>query len=143
MATKTATAAQSTAPARYDTGPGDITRVVEYTLNGVTLSAGDVIQLAKVPAGAKFVDFVISWDLLGAAGTSSYTFTGLGDGNDADRYMASQSAVTSAVVRMSIPGGQGYAYTAEDTIDLTVGTVTSGTAATGTVRLSFTYYNAD
>lgn len=142
MATKTATAAQSTVAARYD-AVGPVTRVVEYTLNGVSFSAGDVIQMVRVPAGAKFVDFVISWDLLGAAGTSSYTFTGLGDGNDADRYMTSTSAVTSAVVRMSIPGGQGYSYSAEDTIDLTVGTVTSGTAATGTVRLSFTYYNFD
>lgn len=142
MATKTATAAQSISPAHYNVN-GVTSRVVDYTLNAVSLSAGDVIQMCKVPPGARIIDLTISFDLLGAAGVSSYTLTGIGDGNDADRYMLSQSVVTSAVVRMSVPGGFGYSYSAEDTIDVTIGTVTSGTAATGTVRLSLTYYNAE
>lgn len=142
MATKTATAAASVAQAQYNVN-GATVRNVEYTLNGVSFSAGDVIQMVKVPAGARIVDLTIAFDLLGAAGVSSYTLTGIGDGNDADRYLVSTSVVTSAVVRMAAPAGLGYSYSAEDTIDVTIGTITSGTAATGNVRLSVTYYNSD
>jgi len=139
MATKTATAAQSNAPAVFNI-KGGITRVIEYTLNGVSLSAGDVIQMVRVPASARIADLILAYD---DSGAQSYTLTGIGDGNSAGRYMASQSAVTSGVVRMSIAAGFGYSYSAEDTIDITIGTVTSGTAASATVRLSLTYYVQD
>lgn len=142
MATKTATAAAAVAAAVMNV-TGATTRVVEYSLNGVTLSAGDVIQMMKIPSGARVADLAVAFDGLGAAGVQSYTLTGIGDGNDDNRYMLSQSVVTSSVVRMSVPGGFGYSYSAEDTVDITIGTITSGTAATATVRLTMTYYNQD
>lgn len=142
MATKTASAAAAVVPALYNV-VGATTRVVSYTANGTSLSAGDVIQLCRIPSSARIVDLALIFDNVGAAGVSSYTITGVGDGNDDNRYMLSQSFVTSSVVRMSVPGGFGYSYSAEDTIDVTIGTVTSGTAATAVISLMVTYYNQE
>ena len=129
MATLTATAAGSTVPAKYIVN-GTISRSVSFNPNGTALSAGDVIQLLKVPKGAVIND----WVLAISSSAQSYTVTGLGDGNSATRYLGSQSLVLVQVVRLGggttvTAGGMGYSYSAEDTIDLTIGTVTSGTAA--------------
>src|SRR5574337_538993 len=138
MATLTATAAQANAPAVMNIGP--TTREVRYTLNGVALSSGDVIQMLKVPSGARICDMTLIVDAIGGAGTSAYTML-LGDGNATGRYMGSTSVVTSAVIRLALPAGFGYSYSAEDTIDVVVGTVTSGTAATAIVQLVLSYTN--
>lgn len=142
MATLTATAAQANAPAVMNIG-GATVREVRYTLNGVALSAGDVIQMLKVPSGARITDLTFAVDAIGGAGTSSYTIGGIGDGNAAGRYLGSFSVVTSVVSRLALPAAFGYSYSAEDTIDITVGTVTSGTAATAIVQLVVHYYNQD
>lgn len=140
MATLTATAAASTSQAQFHvTGP--VWRTVEYSLNGLTLSAGDVIQMCKVPSGARIIDMVLTVDGTGAAGVQSYTIGSMGDGNAAGRYLGTLSVVTSLVQRLALVGGFGYSYSAEDTIDITIGTITSGTAATATVRLTLAYTN--
>lgn len=133
MATFTATAAQSTSPAHYIVN-GDIVRNVEYTVPGVAFSAGDVVQMVRIPAGARINDmtFIIS------STAQSHTVQ-IGDGNDAARYFASQSAVLVQAVRMSAAGGFAYSYSAEDTIDITISTVTSGTAADADLRLIVSY----
>ena len=133
MATFTATAAQSTAPAHYLVN-GDIVRNVEYTVPGTALSAGDVIQMVRIPAGARINDIIFA-----ISSTSQYHTVTIGDGNDADRYFTSQSAVLNQVVRMSEVTGFAYSYSAEDTIDITIGTVTSGTAADADLRLIVSY----
>lgn len=133
MATFTATAAQSTSPAHYLVN-GDIVRNVEYTVPGTALSAGDVIQMVRIPAGARINDIIFAI----SSTSQSHTVT-IGDGNDADRFFASTSAVLVEAVRMSLGGGFAYSYSAEDTIDITIGTVTSGTAADADLRLIVSY----
>ena len=136
MATFTASAAESTAPAFYNVN-GAVTRTVQRSV-AVALSAGDVYQMLKVPAGAVVSDVTFVVDLFGG-GNATVT---IGDGNDADRYFASLSTGASGVTRMSLPAGFGYSYSAEDTIDITFSTVTSATAV-GVVRLAVTYTNGN
>lgn len=134
MATLTATAAAATAAARNH-AVGPVVRTVSFNPAGTILSAGDVIQMLKVPAGAVINDMTLAI----SSSVQSYTITGLGDGNSVNRFIASQSLVLVQTVRLT--QGLGYAYTADDTIDIVIGTVTSGTAANCDIRLTVNYSN--
>jgi hypothetical protein len=134
MATLTATAAAANAAARFH-AVGPTTRTVSFNPGGVALSAGDVIQMCKVPAGAVINDIALAI----SSSVQSYTITGLGDGNSTNRFIASQSLVLVQTVRLT--QGLGYTYSADDTIDIVVGTVTSGTAANCDIRMTITYSN--
>ena len=136
MATLTATAAAANSQAVYREN-ALVSRHVSFNPGGVALSAGDVIQMVKVPAGAVINDMTVTI----SSSAQSYTITGLGDGNNTTRYLASSSLVLVQAVRMTQPGGFGYSYSAEDTIDIVVGTVTSGTAANADIRLNISYTN--
>lgn len=125
MATFTATAAQSTAPAFYNVN-GATTRVVKYT-HPVALSAGDVIQMLKVPNGA-----VVTSLAYGVSASAGAITVNLGDGNDTSAYAASIVLSATQLNVMSTFRGMGRSYSAEDTIDFVV-TVVS--AAPGTVDL--------
>lgn len=141
MATLTASAAQSVVPAKYAVN-GVISRVVSYSLGATAnpnLSTGDVIQMVRVPAGAVVLDVRVVVDQLSGG---NYTIT-VGDGNSAGRYYGSLSTgSTSAVFTQTnaafVPSSIGYSYSAEDTIDITVGTATTATAS-GVVRLAISY----
>lgn len=93
----------------------------------LSLSAGDVIQMVRVPKGASLVYFSLS----GGSGDALVT---LGDGVDDDRYM---TAVTmgsnSALVRtLNVSSGNvPYVYSTDDTIDIAVSTVSVGTITGG------------
>lgn len=145
MATLTASAAQSTSPALYNVN-GMVARSIRVTngANGTTvLSAGDVTRAIKVPQGAIIQDMLVAI----SSTVQSYTVN-IGDGDDADRYFASQSLVLSQVVRLgggtgAIQTGIGYTYSVEDTIDITWTTITSGTAADAVVTLTVFYTNAN
>lgn len=134
MATLTATAAASTSQAFYAVN-GVVCRSISFNPSGTALSAGDVIQMVRIPKGAVVNDMTLAI----SSSVQSYTITGLGDGNSATRYLASQSLVLVQAVR--ITSGFGYSYSAEDTVDITIGTVTSGTAANCDIRLTMTYTN--
>lgn len=141
MATLTASAAQANVPAKYHI-KGNITRVVDYSLGATgnpNLSTGDVLQMVRVPAGALILDLRLFVDKLSGG---NYTFT-IGDGLSASRYAGSiSSGSTSALFTMAstgfLPSGIGYSYSAEDTIDIVVGTATTATAS-GVVRLIVSY----
>ena len=134
MATTTASAAQSTAPA-YNNVNGTITRIVTYTIVA-SASAGDVIQMVKVPMGA-----IVSSVRFAMNGHSGVLTVNVGDGNDVSAYAASVVLSGSAVALASIPSrGIGRSYSAEDTIDITFSTVTSASAV-GSVRLTVFYTN--
>lgn len=141
MATLTASAAQSNVPAKYRIG-GVISRAVDYSLGATAnpaLSSGDVLQMLRVPVGACILDVRLVVDQLSGG---NYTFT-IGDGNSATRYYGSlSSGSTSAMYIMTNAAAQqagiGYVYTAEDTIDITVGTATTATAS-GVLRLIVSY----
>lgn len=130
MATLTATAAQATVQAKYIEN-GVIARTCQYTF-AAAQSAGDVIQMVKVPTGAHVHDVIANWAGLGGG---ALTVT-IGDGNSATRYSGSLSTNVAAVTRAT--AGVGYSYSAEDTIDIVVGTATSATAGV-TCRLTVLY----
>jgi hypothetical protein len=104
-----------------------------YTANGVSLSAGDTIQMVKVPNRA----IILDWMLSGFAGTAATVFS-VGDGGDTDRYgVTATLSATSALKRMDgVNGaatGHGYQISLSDdaadprheTIDLLVVSGTS------------------
>jgi len=108
-------------------------RSVLYTFVAAQ-SAGDVIQMIPVPKGAVVLDLAVQW-ALGAG--AAITQGSIGDGNSANRYYGSLSASAgNTIVHMTT--GLGYSYSAEDTIDIVVGTATSASAA-GTVRMTVLY----
>lgn len=137
MATLTASAAQSTVPAKYQIS-GTITRVVDYSLGATgnpNLSTGDVLQMVRIPNGATILDV---WFITDQLSGGNYTVT-IGDGGTANRYFASLSTgSTSGINKMTLAGGVGYSYSVEDTIDITVSTVTTATAS-GVLRLCVKY----
>lgn len=141
MATLTASAAQANVSAKMHEF-GVISRVVDYSLGATgnpNLSTGDVIQMVKVPKGAAILDVRLVVDQLSGG---NYTFT-IGDGNSAARYYGSiSSGSTSAIFTVATTGfvvsSVGYSYSAEDTIDITVGTATTATAS-GVLRLTVSY----
>lgn len=93
--------------------------------NASILSAGDVIQMVKVPKGATVTYVAVS----GGAGTCIYT---VGDGGNDDRYMSivsgSASQLLLGINTVYVP----YTYSIDDTIDIAISTVsTSSTTAGG------------
>lgn len=143
MATLTASAAQSTVPAKYHE-IATIHRVVDYSIGATAnpnLSTGDVIQMVKVPKGCIITDLKLAVDALTGG---NYTFT-IGDSGNAARYFGSlSSGSTSALYIMTNAAANassmGYSYSIEDAISITVGTATTATAA-GVLRLFVSYTN--
>lgn len=133
MATFTATAAQSTVPAIMHV-KGTVTRIVEY-VQVASLSAGDVIQMCKIPNGAMVTRVVPQWSVSAGA-----TTVNIGDGNDTSAYAASL-VISGPVVTVVQPyRGVGRSYSAEDTIDIVV-TVVSATPASAQLKLLIEYTN--
>jgi len=109
------------------------------------LAANDIIQMVSVKEGEVVVGMLLGFDALGTGATLD-----VGDGGDVDRYMDGVVASAAAVARLGEagtpgggtyiavpPDGMGYQYTADDTIDVKIATV-SGTA-TGTIKLTVFY----
>lgn len=131
MATFTATAAQSTCPAKF-VEQGMIARSCLWTFSAAAASAGDVVQMIRIPNGAHIHDVAVIQTFNAASSTFAVN---VGDGNSATRYILSATA-NATIVRATV--GQGYSYSAEDTIDITVATAAS--ASTGaTVRVTVFY----
>jgi hypothetical protein len=114
-----------------------------YDLANGALSAGDVLQMVKIPHGAIIDDVKV---VMGGTNNDTKIVAKIGDGNSATRFFgsASLSLTQSAIISMS--DGLGYQYNLSDdaadqfdTIDITVGTVTSATA-TGTVTMMVQYH---
>lgn len=138
MATLTATAAASNVPAKYSVN-GDITRVVDYYPTAA-LSAGDVVQMVKLPAGA-----VVTRTQLCMVDSptvhSGVVTVNVGDGNDTSAYAAGVVLSGSVVALTSVPArGLGRSYSVEDTVDIVV-TAVSAAGASGGLRLVISYTN--
>lgn len=92
---------------------------------GTSLSAGDVIQMVKVPAGAT----VVYLSLTGGSGDALVT---VGDTVSTSRYVSSVTmGSNSAVLRTLTTNSPPYTYSVDSTIDITVGTVSVGTITGG------------
>ena len=116
MSTRTAPAAQSTVqPKGLRVGVVAVTSTFSPGA-GQSISAGDIIQMIKVPANSTVVDLIVNSDYFQASIT-------VGDGLDDDRYVLLRS--TSALMvpyhadRVLAP----YTYSTDDTIDIFVSLV--------------------
>ena len=126
MATFTASAAQAGVIALSNVN-GTITRVVKYA-HTVALSAGDVIQMVRVPAGA-----IVSRVQPAVSVSAGVITANLGDGNDTSAYAAAAVlSGTGADVALQYRG-LGRSYSAEDTIDIVI---TALSAVPGTCKLA-------
>lgn len=130
MATYTASSAQTNAsgfflaPPKYNE-KGVQARSAAFTF-ATSASSGDVVQMFGIPKGAEVLDVSLT---IGGMATGSNVAASVGDGNVTNRYIASASAAAGvaggAVLRMNTGTGAGYSYSAEDTLDVVVGTVGS------------------
>ena len=138
MATFTATAAQSTAPAFYNVN-GTVTRVVTFSQTA-SFSAGDVIQMVKVPSGA-----IISRVSVACSFSAGVATVNVGDGNDVSAYAASVVLSGSAITVTAMPyRGLGRSYSAEDTIDIQIAAISTPPAdAKLTLAVSYTNGNGN
>ena len=111
---------------------GIVASSVVYSFTAVSLTAGDVIQLVKVPQGATVVGMYLS------ATTSAGSIT-IGDGVDTDRYHSgyqmSVSAGVSGMTGIYVP----YTYSTDDTIDATVSASVSMSLANGAINFTVLY----
>lgn len=117
-----------------------------YTSNGGTVSAGDVIQMVRVPNRAIIVDWALSGIIPNAAAVLS-----VGDGGSATRFgVTATLSATTAFKRMDgvngAGAGHGFQISLSDdaadpryeTIDLTV--VSGTSTVTASIVLTVFYY---
>ena len=135
MATLTSTACQTSSGGFFLNPPkyienGMVVRSATYSFTA-NQSAGDIVQMVPIPKGAQIAALALQID--GKAAGADIVCQ-VGDGGSATRFLTSVSG--SAVAQMV--GGLGYSYSAEDTIDVKVSSVTSATAG-GSIRLTVSY----
>jgi hypothetical protein len=125
MAIKTATKAQTGVQPK-GTSVGLYAWASSYTATA-SLSAGDVIQMCKIPQRNTVIFLAVS----GGSGTGSIN---VGDGVSPARYISGLSMTTTTAYTVINTQYVPYSYSTDDTIDITVSAVTTGTAA-GTINL--------
>lgn len=135
MATYTATRAGSTYQARANIAETRVTSSYTFT---VAPANGDVVQMVKIPVGAIIQDVTLSSTDIDTNGTPTVSLV-VGDGSDTDRFITTSTiGRAGGVARLDSQVGHGYAYTAEDTIDVVI-TAGPATAAVGTFVLTVDY----
>lgn len=107
---------------------GVVTDVAVYSL-AASISTGDVLQMLKVPAGARVHDVRVHH--VGTGGLGSFV---VGDGVDTDRYIDSGSPGSSTIHRMN-RALDPYTYSVDDTLDI-VYSLSSVQPSTGSVVLA-------
>ena len=123
MTTRTASAAQSYFQAK-GLRVGTWAVSVNFSLGaGQSLSAGDVIQMIKVPANAQVVYLAVGC----AAPDTSF---GVGDGLSVNRYVTTATRSAAQGLQLLNQINAPYTYSTDDTIDIGV-TAASITTITG------------
>lgn len=114
-----------------------------------TLATADIIQMIQVPKGAVVHDVIVECDMAGLTVTGTLIMS-VGDGDDSSRYL-SGSAPSTVVILSNKPiakpifrmtGAPGYQYSADDTIDITMGgpdATDDAATASMILKLSVTY----
>lgn len=141
MATVSSSKVASTVPAREPhSGVFSMKATYSHPTSGDGSAAGDVIQMLPVAKGTTVLELILTSEDLDSNGAPAIVLT-VGDGDDPDRYIDDTTvAQAGGVVR----NGQGvaaaavdgihYTYTADDTIDIVIGTA-AATKAAGTLTL--------
>lgn len=139
MATFTANAAAATVGAKHPVNAGQpITVYGEYTMLAAPAN-GDVFQMVRVPSGARIVNMSLTSTDIDTDGAPTATLS-VGDGSSTARFISASTIGQAGGIAngISVFGGFGYAYTAEDTIDVIIPTGPA-TGAIGTLKLAVTY----
>ncbi len=132
MSTVTSTAVTNWQPRTVYAGLNTV-----YAKALVTVTAGSIVQMVKVPDGAVIVD---GW----AQSPADAFKLSVGDGGDPDRFISTaQSSAAVELHRFDEPLGMGFKVSVTDaaiqkwdTIDILVGSA----SCTGTLELCVTYY---
>ena len=109
----------------------------EYEITAA-LVINDVVQMVKIPAGARIHDVTLATDDLESSGTASVV--AVGDGDNDDRFITGSTiARAGGIERINAVDGVLYEYSAEDTIDFKCTTAPTTGATSGTIRLVVRY----
>ena len=133
MATRTATAAQSAViPKSLRVGLVGVTSTFSPG-SAQSISAGDVIQMIRVPAGATVL-------FIGLTTTYVQATLEVGDGLTTNRYMPTQSSSAAHAAHMFVAGSVNapYTYSTDDTIDI-LASLVSVTSIAGAFYLTAIY----
>ena len=110
-----------------------------YTMLAAFLDE-DVVNLVKVPAGAKVLELIL--DVPPLTDQADVTWD-LGDATVTGRFISGGTAgrsSTGAIVRLTVVGSSQYAYTVDTFIQFQIKTVPGATAVTdGTIKLTVIY----
>lgn len=128
MATFSSDKVQSNLPTRL-IHEGVFTETAEYS-GSASFSSGDIIQMTKVPAGARVVDIHLQTNALSSANTT----LAVGDGIDDDRYISAVGTTLGQSFTNKL-SALGYEYSADDTVDILVRTVASAQTSNPIFRL--------
>ena len=104
-------------------------RVQHDQYEASSLAAGSTITVARLPAGARVVNWTVKADALGGSVTLK-----LGDADDDDRYLAATTYNTANQAKQSKVDGPiaGVMYQHSSKTDLII--TTAGASATGTIE---------
>lgn len=109
---------------------GQLLEVRTSMYEAAAVAQAEVIEMIQMFRGETVYEVVLDFDNL-----SANTSVSVGDGGSAARYIGTTTTTSAGIARITTAAdvGRGYAYTADDTIDVTV--VGSG-AITGTIRVT-------
>lgn len=137
MPTFQASLAENGVPARYQE-KGVFAVVSTYTApaSGAPVG-GDTIQMMKVQAGVTVIDAFMVFNDMSTASDATFA---VGDGSVVDRFIqATDVDAAAGSTRMSAVGAKfPYTYTADDTIDITIGG--AATALTSAAKVTLVVY---
>ena len=109
-----------------------------YTVSSA-LVVNDVIEMVKVPKGAKIVEVILACGDLDTDGTPAVVLA-VGDGTTADRFITGSTVgQAGGVTRLGVAAGLGYVYTANDTIDIKATTAADAMSSAADVTLTVVY----
>lgn len=108
------------------------------TVSGTTLADGDVINLVKVPKGARVVELKLSSGDCDSNGTPAVIFD-VGDTDDADRYIDGSTVGQTGGSLNSNAYDPYHAYTADSYISVTVVTAPATQVNGASIAIAVTY----
>jgi hypothetical protein len=139
MATLTTARSAAGIQPREEHGPVVIQQSITHSVTA-NPAAADVLQLFKIPRGARILEVLFTSTDMDTNATPTLTAE-VGDGGDTDRFISSKAigaAGAGVVQRLDNVVGLNYQYTAEDTIDVTF-PATAATFAAGTITCVVMY----